>query len=193
MSNQNEGKVIFVGQANTGKTCLLHALLNEEFRENIGTTINPGFSNFSAQDSSGILQKMKLWDTSGQERYQSLSKIFFREADVAVICFDASENGSIESTKPWIDLVLTESPSCQLIIAGTKEDLLNENQTSKILLEADSFFEKYNPNDIIITSSKTNRNIDLLGTSIANCMSDKSYTRRGVIIDFKDTDKNSCC
>lgn len=198
MSNRNrEGKVIFVGQANTGKTCLLHSLLNEEFQENLGTTINPGFSNLRAEDSSGTIQNMKLWDTSGQERYQSLSKIYFREADVAVVCFDSSEENSMFNTKSWVDLVLSQSPNCNLIFVGTKQDLIDDTKVSQVLSQADSFFENYNPTDIIITSSKTSRNISLLKTAIANALSERPLSDPNDLnVDIKqnkDNATNQCC
>ena len=194
--NQKESKIIFVGQANTGKTCLLHALLNDDFKENLGTTINPGFSNLTAEDSNGIIHKMKLWDTSGQERYQSLSKIFFREADIAVVCFDAHEDNSIQATKSWVDLVLSQSPSCKLIFVGTKQDLIDDNQASLVLSQADSFFENYNPSDILTTSAKTNRNINLLKTTIANSLSEiNEQTNDDLNVDLKEVENNnsSCC
>ena len=101
------------------------------------------------------------------------------------------------NTKSWVDLVLSQSPNCNLIFVGTKQDLIDDTKVSQVLSQADSFFENYNPTDIIITSSKTSRNISLLKTAIANALSERPLSDPNDLnVDIKqnkDNATNQCC
>jgi hypothetical protein len=51
------------------------------------------------QDSQSLLE---LQDTAGSERYESLSKMFYRGAWAAVVCFDLSDSDSFDRVKFWV-------------------------------------------------------------------------------------------
>jgi GTPase SAR1 family protein len=42
-----------------------------------------------------------IWDTSGEERTNSLARIYYRNAMVAIVVCDISDNESIETVQFW--------------------------------------------------------------------------------------------
>jgi GTPase SAR1 family protein len=41
-------------------------------------------------------------DTAGSERYEAMSRIYYRGAKAAIICFDLTEQNSFEKVKFWV-------------------------------------------------------------------------------------------
>jgi Ras-related protein Rab-24 len=43
-----------------------------------------------------------LQDTAGSERYEAMSRIYYRGARAAVLCFDLSDRSSFDKLRFWI-------------------------------------------------------------------------------------------
>jgi Ras-related protein Rab-24 len=65
-----------------------------------------------------------LWDTAGSERYESMSRSFYRGAKAAIVCYDVTNEQSWEKVKFWIDELTKFEETCKIYIVGTKLDLL---------------------------------------------------------------------
>lgn len=66
--------------------------------------------------------RLSIWDTSGQERYKSLSPLYYRDADAAILMYDMT---NIESLKDicnsWIQSVEDYGPVNIIVtLVGTK-------------------------------------------------------------------------
>lgn len=44
---------------------------------------------------------LSIWDTAGSERYEALSRMYFRGARAAIVAIDASDSSSFEKAKFW--------------------------------------------------------------------------------------------
>jgi small GTP-binding protein len=44
---------------------------------------------------------IKIWDTAGQEKYRSLTKIFYKDASVAIMVYDITRKESFEEIKNY--------------------------------------------------------------------------------------------
>ncbi len=67
---------------------------------------------------------MGVWDTAGSERYQSMSRIYYRGASAAVVCYDVSDEDSWERLDFWVREVRKFEEGCRVYICATKKDLL---------------------------------------------------------------------
>lgn len=63
---------------------------------------------------------LQIWDTDSQERYHSVFHLLYRDPNVAVVCFKARSQESIESIPSWIEKVNWEVSDCDDFLVGTK-------------------------------------------------------------------------
>ena len=80
MSNKDDKifyKIIMIGDSDSGKSSLLKRALLDKFDENYQATIGIGifFMYFYLND---LKIRIKIVDSSGQEKYRSLTKRFYR-------------------------------------------------------------------------------------------------------------------
>ena len=55
--------------------------------------------------------KLNIWDTAGQERFRALSKIFYQDANAAILVYDITDKKSFEQIKLyWVNQIKEHSP-----------------------------------------------------------------------------------
>ena len=64
-----------------------------------------------------------LWDTAGSERYEAMSRIYYRGAKAAIVCYDVMNEKSWEKVQFWVDELKRFEESCRIYIVGNKTDL----------------------------------------------------------------------
>ena len=97
-------KVILLGESKVGKTSLINCFLNKEFNENILTTLNYSFVNKTINIENKNYE-IHLWDTVGQERYRSISKIYIKGAEIVIFVYDITNKKSFKELPFWVKYV----------------------------------------------------------------------------------------
>jgi Rab family protein len=99
-------KVIVVGDGNAGKTSLLRRYVKGEFHNAYQKTVNADFmiKEVYVRDC-GLTATLVLWDTAGQEVYNSLSSSYYRGAVAAIICFSSVDLDSFANVPRWKEKV----------------------------------------------------------------------------------------
>lgn len=73
--------------------------------------------------------KLSIWDTAGQEKFDSLTKLYFNNTEAALIVYDVTSELSFEKVKKWAqDLDSHEATSKTKIakfVVGNKIDCNN--------------------------------------------------------------------
>lgn len=66
-----------------------------------------------------------MWDVSGQEKFRSLTNMYFRDTDGTIIVFDVTDRESFENLKNvWVKEVKERAPeNVQIAFVGNKADL----------------------------------------------------------------------
>jgi small GTP-binding protein len=135
-SGESSRKVIFVGDCSVGKTCLINMLCGSEFDPSPKSTVSAHGRHATFISTDGRSVSLDLWDTAGQEKYRSISKFFFRDASLAILCHApilGKESFNFATVKPqWLQAVASwlETLSqfahhdCPIILVTTKSDLL---------------------------------------------------------------------
>ncbi|CAI2379952.1 unnamed protein product [Moneuplotes crassus] len=123
-------KMIIIGDSGVGKTSLIHRYVSTRFIQEFKPTIGAEFSTKEIE-IDGNLVGAQIWDTAGEERYQSLGVSFYRGADCCGIVFDRSNRDSFEKLSQWRKAFISQgAPEDQeefpFIIIGNKSDLTNE-------------------------------------------------------------------
>ena len=106
--NELNIKLILIGDSNVGKTTLLYKYIDNENKEDITPTV--GLENkVKTTEIKGIKTKIQIWDTAGQEKFNSLTKNTFTNTDGILIVFDLTNKKSFNNIKNWIEDVKYKS------------------------------------------------------------------------------------
>ncbi|KAF7888061.1 uncharacterized protein EAF02_002602 [Botrytis sinoallii] len=124
-------KIILLGPSGSGKSCLLHRFVKNEWRILSSQTIGVEFASKIIRVGSGSRRKrikLQLWDTAGTERFRSVSRSYYRGAAGAVLCYDITNHNSFTGLPTFLnDARALASPNLTLLLVGNKTDLADSN------------------------------------------------------------------
>ena len=156
----NQYKIVLIGDANVGKSSIAKQFVQNKFDEHSEPTIGAAFFT-QLITYNNIEYKINIWDTAGQEKYNSLTPMYYRNADAAVIVFDTTNELSLFNCNRWINEFTKISPDTYIILVGNKCDLEKCILTTNL----QNIIEKYQI-DYLEVSAKTNQNIEKIFNSI---------------------------
>lgn len=128
-------KVSLVGDGTVGKTCLLMSYICQAFMEEYVPTM---FDNFSAiEEVDGELVNIILWDTAGQEDYETIrTTTCLPGTQVFILCFSVVHPDSFHNVKQkWLEELKRTCPDTPYILVGTKTDLREDEETVRKLAD----------------------------------------------------------
>ena len=149
-------KILLVGDASVGKTCLMSRYIYNRFDEGYISTIGINFYT-KLIDYKGKNIKLQLWDTAGQERFHSITSNYFHGADGILFIYDITNINSYEGVKDWIKESEDYENDIQKILLGNKCDLVDSREVQKEEVE---IFCNEKKMDFFETSAKENINLD---------------------------------
>ncbi|XP_033342125.1 ras-related protein Rab-24 [Megalopta genalis] len=153
-------KIVLLGDKNVGKTCLVTRYIHETFNDEISFkgTIGAAYSSKKVE-CNGLSIVLGIWDTAGCERYEAMTRMFYREAKAAIVCFDVTTAVTFQRAKFWIRELRAVEESCKIYICGTKNDLLKPDEVQFLEMRAINNYATSVRAKLYITSSKTGENI----------------------------------
>ena len=146
-------KILILGDSGVGKTSILIKYINNKFDESHIATIGVDYMDKTIKYKN-INVKLQIWDTSGQEKFRSIARNFYRNSDAIFIVFDLNNKDTYNSIKQWINDVEEHSPNIKKILLGNKSDL-EKNVSEEIIKN----FAKENNLQYFETSAKNGTNI----------------------------------
>lgn len=178
-------KIVLLGKSGVGKTSFCHRVKNNIF-VNQEPTIG---CEFFARKLDRV--KLLIWDTAGQEIFNTFTPQFCRNAKIALIFDDLTELYSAKDIQNYVKFLEAETV---VIIVPTKYDLHTNNYIYNLHpIECD--------NKIILSqpiSSKDNININSLlnliqDTIIEQTDINRSYMNNLVNINKDNNHTTKCC
>lgn len=134
-------KLIIVGDISVGKTSLLNSFKDEEDPTNTIATIGTEYYSFIQEFKQKNL-KVNIWDTSGQERYRSITTQYFKGANGVVLVYDVTKRESFVNMQKWMDEIHQKAKEdVMIIILGNKIDQTEQRQVS--IEEAKEFSDQH--------------------------------------------------
>src|SRR5574341_419688 len=116
----NEAKLIFVGEGEVGKSCLLGALRGDTWEEGRPTTHGIEIKPVQVTDpDSGREITLNGWDFGGQRVYRPTHQLFFSAPAVYLVVWKPREGPQQGFVKEWIQLVKRREPSAKIIVVAT--------------------------------------------------------------------------
>ena len=131
--DEEETKVILVGESGVGKTNLINIVTGGEFNSNEETSSNASFlmKKLKVKDKEYTI---KLWDTIGQERLRTLTRLFYNDSKIAIFVYDITRKDSFEEIKNYWVKDVEEKLGKDIIrgvVANKKDLFLNEEVSTE--------------------------------------------------------------
>ena len=163
-------KIALIGNSGVGKSCIIQRYIDNTFDKCSASTL-----------SSISVEKEIIWDTAGQEKYQSLGKYFYKDAYIILLIYDITNQKSLDSLKKvWYPDLQIYAENCVVIgVVGNKTDLY-ENDDLADEDEAKEFAEEIGALFYLV-SAKSGENI----TKLFEKLLDKFFEK-----DIQDKVKN---
>ena len=102
-------KYLFTGAHGAGKTSLQARLARGTFDALQPSTLSVDFM-IKRATYQGLPLKIQLWDTAGQERFRSIPRGYVRGCSAICMCFDLSDDSSLEATAHLTEQVVQNIP-----------------------------------------------------------------------------------
>ncbi|KAJ5074103.1 ras and ef-hand domain-containing protein [Anaeramoeba ignava] len=155
-SKAQQIKIVFAGDLAVGKTCLRDRFLEEKFKGNTKPTIGADVV-FPKKMINNQECQIHLWDTAGQEKFDSFTKTYFRDANGVILVYDITRKHSLERVQFLYQTIQDESQNgCAIILFGNKVDLENERMIE--VTEGEELAQSWNCS-FFETSAKTGINV----------------------------------
>ena len=127
----NEIKIIILGSVGVGKTCLITRYKTGKFLQHIPSTFG---SNFVKIDKIINNKKyvLNIWDTAGQEKYNSLTQTFTKNAKIVILVYSIIDKKSFLDLDNWLKLVKEGNGEKGYVlgVAANKWDLYLQSEVS---------------------------------------------------------------
>ena len=151
-----EFKIISLGDSGVGKSSIFRRYTENKFEEDTMSTIGLAFADKELTLQNKEKVKLKLVDTGGQERYKSLAKNYYKNADGVLFVFAHNDKDSFDHIIDWIELFDQNTTNKEIpkFLIGNKNDLKKFDEQESF----DDFIQQHNILRYISTSAKDNKN-----------------------------------
>ena len=123
-------KFAMAGDPAVGKTSLVRRYSTNTFRENYLTTIGVQVSSKEVSFSDIINVKIIIWDVAGQEAFNAMKPLYFKESDAVILVFSVTDRTTFDNIDNWDLRVKENAPNAVRILVGNKIDLVEFRKVS---------------------------------------------------------------
>ena len=172
-------RVIILGNISVGKTCIWNKYLFNKYSKDYKCSVGVEMKVKNLNISQSSIAELKIWDTCGDEKYRSITRQYYKDADGIILVYDITKKSSFDSLESWLEEIRNNGPEhAEVILVGNKSDL---NDQRVIKIEEAEEFAQHKKLSFIEVSAKTGRNITLLFEKLTNKL----------IQNFKEREKNN--
>lgn len=133
MSKQYIFKIIIIGDSYTGKSTIFRRFSEDNIESNIDykSTIGVDFKTKELTICKKNI-KLHLWDTAGQEKFNSVISSFYRCNDCVIFCYDTTNLTSFNNILKWMNNFdkYNNNKNIVKILIGNKNDVISEKKVS---------------------------------------------------------------
>ena len=129
-------KVILVGEMGTGKTSLINVLMGGKFVEGVEMTTSSASFVTKQMKIDNKTYSINLWDTIGQEKFRSLTKIFIKDSKIVIFVYDITRLKTFKELEFWFQTINEVLGNDAVLgIVGNKQDLFIKEEVKEELVK----------------------------------------------------------
>jgi len=146
-------KMLLVGDAGVGKTCILNRIYGDEF----GEPKEDWDLKQTQLTADGITRRVILTDTAGQERFRELTSASYKNVDIVFIVYSVDDKESFDHVEKWVGEVnrYVTNKNVPRVLLANKDDLESHVITSE---QGQNYASSHNMR-FLETSAKTDKNL----------------------------------
>jgi len=130
-------KVIILGDSYVGKSSLINRLINNKFVE-LTNTLSIEYHTYIIS-INGYKIRMQIWDTAGQEKFNSLISNYYKNTDVAIFVYSIDKEESFQNLEMWFKHLKDNNENSLNILIGNKLDKEKEGERVLNYEKAENF------------------------------------------------------
>lgn len=163
-------KLVIIGDSGVGKTAVMRRFTDDEFSVSFIATIGIDFKIRSMEVREKFV-KVQIWDTAGQEKFRSITTVYYRGAKGVIIAYDITNRRSFENISAWMTGFRRWSDSDAIgVLIGNKCDMeydrvVSKQEGQKLAKKHNLFFSE--------TSAKDSINVEQTFMKLINTIVDK--------------------
>lgn len=131
---ENCVKVVLIGDASVGKTALVKRWIGQDDATKTASTVGASFSK-QFVDIDGEVYCINIWDTAGDESFNSLIPVYCRNAVAAFIVFDLTSINTFANIAKWQSLLAESNGNIPYIVIGNKSDLDDKKEVTDDMIQ----------------------------------------------------------
>lgn len=132
-------RFILLGTSGVGKTSILHRFCDGKFIGSTQSTIGVDFK-WRDIELDGEIFRLHVWDTAGQEQFKVIARNYYRQADGALLVYDATDPQSLDELQGFIDDARELCPlGVVFVLLGNKIDLVSSSKSEAVRAQGEAF------------------------------------------------------
>lgn len=120
-------RTVLVGDSGVGKSSLVKRMLDHAFAPSLTQTIGVDFRILRLETSATRCPvKLEIWDTAGEERFLSITSMYFRDAPLLLLCYDRTDFRTLRDLRThWLPEIARRVDTARVVIllVATKYDV----------------------------------------------------------------------
>ena len=146
IEEERDIKIILLGETGVGKTSIINRYINNEFNNEAPSTLGASFATKEVKMDK-IKYLVNVWDTSGQEKYHSVTNLFINGSNIVILVYSIDSQISFDGLDYWYNTIKEKLEGDKYILAviGSKGDLyekeiIPEEKAKKFAEEKNAIF-----------------------------------------------------
>ena len=127
-----QAKCIVIGEAGVGKSSILVQFTDQRFRSTYRSTVGIDYGTRTLMIGNNSL-KFQIWDTAGQDVFQSVIQSYYRNITIALVVYDVTRPATLDRSLQWFETIADYSqPNVIVVLVGNKTDLLHHRKITTL-------------------------------------------------------------